>query len=534
MRGLEDDVADGNQTYRVTLDPAMSNDTTYNNRNPGNVTVSNTDNDSVGIAVTPTSGLTTGENLQTATFTVALTSQPTGDVTVPITSANTAEGTVSPAAITFTGANWRSPVTVTIQGVDDPIPVQDGNRPYVVRVGPVTMSGDPNYLNRSGSDVQVTNIDNDSAGITVSPTGGLVTGENLDSATFTVVLNSQPSGDVVIPVTSSDTAEGTVLPASLTFTSSNWSSPRTVTVRGVDDPIPTKDGNKPYVIHVGPITTSADPNYLTKFADVSATNIDNDSAGITVSPVSGLTTGENLDTATFTVVLTSLPSGDVSVPISSSNTSEGTVTPSLLTFTTSNWSSPQVVTIRGVNDPIPIQDGNRPYVISVGPVTMSSDPNYVGATGHQVDVINIDDDSAGISVSVTSTISTSENATTANFTVVLNSQPSGDVTIPISSSNTDEGTVSPSSITFTSSNWSSPQPITVTGVNDPVPVQDGNRPYTVHVGPVVTSGDPNYVGKFVNVAAINVDNDSAGIAVVDVLRFRARARTSTLPRSRSL
>ncbi|HMI87138.1 MAG TPA: Calx-beta domain-containing protein [Polyangiaceae bacterium] len=512
IRGVNDDVADGNQTYRIILDPAMSTDPNYNNRDPEDVTVSNSDNDTAAISVTPITGLITSENLATATFTVVLASQPTDDVTVPILSSNVAEGTVSPSSITFTASNWGSPVTVTVRGVDDPIPVQDGNRPYVVRVGPVTASADPKYIGLSGPDVNVTNIDNDSAGIGVSPTSPLVTGENQATATFTVVLTSQPSDDVVIPITSSDTAEGTVSPSSMTFTASNWSSPQTVTVRGVDDPVPTQDGNRSYVVHVGPVTTSADRNYVGKFANLSATNVDDDSAGITVTPVSGLQTGENGDTATFTVVLRSLPSGDVNVPIASSDTNEGTVTPTLLTFTTSNWSSPKTVTVRGVNDPIPVRDGNHPYVVHIGPVAMSADPNYVGAAGQDVAVVNIDDDSAGISVSATA-ISTNEDGTAANFTLALTSQPSGDVIIPISSSNTQEGTVSPSSVTFTASNWSSPRTVTVTGVDDAVPVRDGNRPYTVHMGPVVMSGDRNYVDKFADVTAINVDNDSAGIAV---------------------
>ena len=44
--------------------------------------MTNTDNDTAGITVTPTSGLTTTEAGGTATFTVVLTAQPTADVTI--------------------------------------------------------------------------------------------------------------------------------------------------------------------------------------------------------------------------------------------------------------------------------------------------------------------------------------------------------------------------------------------------------------------------------------------------------------------
>ena len=52
--------------------------------------------------------------------------------------------------------------------------------------------------------MSVTNTDNDTAGITVTPTSGLTTTEAGGTATFTVVLNSQPTADVTIGVSSSD------------------------------------------------------------------------------------------------------------------------------------------------------------------------------------------------------------------------------------------------------------------------------------------------------------------------------------------
>lgn len=63
----------------------------------------------------------------------------------------------------------------------------------------------------------MTNADDDVAGITVS-TISRPTSEAGASATFSVILNTQPSGDVAVGLTSSDTTEGTVTPANLTFT----------------------------------------------------------------------------------------------------------------------------------------------------------------------------------------------------------------------------------------------------------------------------------------------------------------------------
>ena len=50
-----------------------------------------------------------------------------------------------------------------------------------------------------------------------------------------MVLTTQPTADVTIALSSSDTTEGTVSPASLTFTTANWNVAQTVTVTGVDD-----------------------------------------------------------------------------------------------------------------------------------------------------------------------------------------------------------------------------------------------------------------------------------------------------------
>jgi hypothetical protein len=73
----------------------------------------------------------------------------------------------------------------------------------------------------------VTNADDDAAGITVTPVAGLGTTEAGGTASFTVVLTSEPTADVVIPVASSDTTEGTVSAAKLTFTAADWNVPQT-------------------------------------------------------------------------------------------------------------------------------------------------------------------------------------------------------------------------------------------------------------------------------------------------------------------
>ena len=56
---------------------------------------------------------------------------------------------------------------------------------------------------------------------------------------------------------------------------------------------------------------------------------------------------------------------------------------------------------------------------------------------------------------------------------MLDAQPDSNVVIDVSSDDTDEATVSPSALTFTTGNWNSAQTVTVTGVADNA--VDGNQ-----------------------------------------------------------
>ena len=178
-----------------------------------------------------------------------MTTEPTFDVTIGLSSSNTGEGTVGAASLTFTSVSWSVSQTVTLTGVNDFL--IDGDVVYTVVT--TATSGDGNYGSIDPGDVSVTNQDDDAAGVTVNPTSGLSTSEAGGTAQFTVVLTREPTAEVVIGLTSSNTAEGTVLPASVTFTSLTWSTVQTVTVTGVNDLV--ADGDILYTIATGDATS---------------------------------------------------------------------------------------------------------------------------------------------------------------------------------------------------------------------------------------------------------------------------------------
>ncbi|MCB1171910.1 MAG: DUF1554 domain-containing protein [Leptospiraceae bacterium] len=450
-------------------------------------------------------GLLVSESGSTSSLTLALSSAPGADVVIRPGSSDDTEGTVSPASLVFTAANWANPQTITVTGVDDTI--TDGNQFFSILLGNAE-SVDTGYNGRNAGTIPVLNVDNENSGVTMYPTSGLVTSETGTTDTFLVMLNTQPTSNVVLSVNSSSATEGSPAPASLTFTSANWFVPQTVTMTGVDDNI--ADGTQSYSASLT-ITSGAAPyNPAAVPGSVSISNSDNDTPGISVTNTTGLTTTEGGGTAFFTVVLNSQPTANVTLNLSSSDLTEGSV-PAAITFTAANWNVPQNVTVTGVDDFE--DDRNQNYQVQVASVT-SADANYNGLSLSSISLSNIDDDTYGITVTPSATpVITTESAGTGTFTVVLNSKPTASVVIGLSSDNTLEGTVSPASLTFTTANWNVAQTVTITGVDDAIPVADGAIDYTI-ITAAATSTDSDYSGlNPADVSARNANNDTVAFVV---------------------
>ncbi|MBI5508173.1 MAG: Ig-like domain-containing protein [Deltaproteobacteria bacterium] len=328
----------------------------------------------------------TSETGGTATFVVSLATQPTATTTVNLDSNDHAEGVVNKTSLVFTAATWSTPQLVTVTGVDDF--VDDGDQAYAI-VFAATASADPAYSGLTPATLDLFNVDNDVVGINVSAAVGSTT-EAGGTATFTIVLATQPSADVTVFFDSDTPSEGTVSSTSLTFTTSDWASVRTVTMTGVNDSI--DDGNQTYNIVFTP-TASADSAYDTLTpAGVLVTNVDNDTAGYVVFPT-GVSTSENGATAIFTIKLLSEPTADVVVSFDSNDLGEGTVSATSLTFTALNWSSTQSVTVTGVNDTA--QDGNQTYAIAFA-LTASSDALYAAIKPADIGATNLEVGSNGV------------------------------------------------------------------------------------------------------------------------------------------
>ncbi len=145
-----------------------------------------------------------------------------------------------------------------------------------------------------------------------------------------------------------------------------------------------------YLVNAIRITVDTDHN-LSTWEEIDAVQLRGvpakDGILVTVTPTSGLVTSEAGGTATFTVVLQKAATADVTIGLSSSDETEGTVSPSSLTFHTDDWNVPQLVTVTGVSDLM--TDGNVPYTIVTAPA-VSTDLNFNGVDAADVSVTNLD------------------------------------------------------------------------------------------------------------------------------------------------
>jgi Domain of unknown function (DUF4347)/Concanavalin A-like lectin/glucanases superfamily len=161
--------------------------------------------------------------------------------------------------------------------------------------------------------------------------------------------------------------------------------------------------------------------------------------GIIVTPASGLVTTEAGGTAQFSVVLNDAPTANVNIPVSSSDTTEGTVSTTLLTFTTANWNVAQTVTVTGVNDAL--TDGLQAYTAVLGAAT-STDANYSGRDAADVQLANSDDDITYNQISVDTAADTADGDTSSLLSLAANRGADGLISLReaiIAANNTANG-----------------------------------------------------------------------------------------------
>nr|WP_199248964.1 Calx-beta domain-containing protein [[Phormidium] sp. ETS-05] len=385
-----------------------------------------------------------------------------------------------------------------------------------------TATGTPSVI---GSPATTTITDDDTAGFIINPTSGLTTTEAGGTSSFEVHLTSQPTANVAINLNSSNTAEGTIDKNSLTFTATNWNTPQTVTITGVDDLV--DDGNIAYNI-ITAATTSTDAKYNGINADdVAVSNTDNDIAGVTITQTGGntqLTEGSITDT--YTIALDTLPTGNVQITATADAQTQVSLdgvnfaASQTLTFTPANGMTPRTVTVRAINDNTTenLHSGSITHAI-----TTSADTNYATTMALDGITANITDNDISYSLTGGNTNITEGNSGSQQITYnitragALNETSSVDFNFSGTATNiadyklvsvTGTGvTTTNSTITFAPNATSAT--ITVEVVGEPIDEEDETLEINL-VNPTAT-GTATVIGS--PVTSTIIDDDTAGFTV---------------------
>ncbi|NER36457.1 MAG: hypothetical protein F6J93_21145 [Oscillatoria sp. SIO1A7] len=275
VRATDDRVAEGNHNSTIAH-RATSTDLNYSGIAIASVSVQIADNDNAGVSIIQTEGSTQiAEGGTTDTYSVVLTTAPTAPVTIRF---NTDSQVEAIADLTFTPNNWNVSQTVTVTAREDSI----DESLHSSTISHQSLSLDSNYNEIAIGNVFVAIADNDAAtpgqpnpqqpnpqqpnpqqpnpeqplqspfppslpvvqiveaevpaGVIVTePAGSMELFEGIGTELYKVRLFSQPTEDVAIAITTDGQISTDI--QTLTFTSSNWQIPQTVTVVAADDSV---------------------------------------------------------------------------------------------------------------------------------------------------------------------------------------------------------------------------------------------------------------------------------------------------------
>ena len=470
------------------------------------------------------------DSAHSRSYSVRLKTPPTQDVTVTIASGDTGAVTVGDTdgvmpgtqnTLTFTAMNWSTARTVTLTAAQD----DDGVDESVTVTHAASTASNSEYTGDSASltatvaddETPAVVLDADPATANMVDAGPvmLVEGHATDVAkTYSVRLATEPTQTVTVTLTSGDTGAVPIddtdgdntngVQNTLVFGSTTWDVVQTVTARAADD----DDAADESVVLGAAASTATASEYTGVTASLTAAVDDDETRAMTLSATT-LTVPEN-DSAMYTVQLTAQPvGGNVTVTITGAG-SGITTNPTTLTFTPTNWSAAQNVTVSAASDANGIHE-------SVPLTHTASGADYLSGVA-TVEIVATATDDDGPSLRVSSNTLTVREESSASYRVRLNTQPSANVTVTVSGAtsqvtvDTDtDATGNQSTLTFTTTDWSTYQDVMVSAAAD-----DDATDEMLTLGHTA-SGAAEYTGLHIGarpgVAVTVDDNDTPAIEI---------------------
>ncbi len=479
---VNDAIVEGAETYTITLvsgtgyalGSSVAVDGTLNDNDSAEVTLA-----SGTIAVTEGQSLTVPVTLSAAADTVVngrvtlSDGTPTADFAAAMVNFSIAAGDTGGNAVFLpkTANNGDS--------------MYNAARSYTATV---TLTSPPAGVTVGSDNTDTVTVTDNTApptpGVTLNRSSLTVTEEDTTGVSYTVVLNTAPTGDVTVTVSSAAIGDVTATPSELTFGtdagSGGWDTAQSVKVTAGDDS--DADNDSVTLTHTA---SSSDNNYEgVSINSVMVTVTDNDTAGVRLSETTLTVTEEDTTGDSYTVVLATEPDADVTVTVGGFTGTDVTATPALLTFGTGTggggWATAQTVKVTAGDDANASNES----------VTLTHAAS--GATGYTVglDIADVevsvtDNDTAGVTLSPRAL--TVDEGSMGSYTVVLDTEPSADVTVTPSSNNADV-TFLPATLRFGTGTggggWDTEQSVTVTARLDAD--ADNDSATLTHV---ITGGD---------------------------------------------
>ena len=478
-----------------------STDTGYQGISGGDVEVTVADDEKSPITVSFGASTYTIAEGRSEVVTVRLSPEPDRMVTIPFDrrhegGATSADYTGVPDSVVFNSGVTEQTFTVT--AVNDTVNDDDEYIDLVFGMLPTGVTaGSP-----SETSIKITDDDFPDAVTVRFEKSSYNVAESDDSTTpdvfenqveLTVTLSADPDRTVRIPLIPTNhgarDVDYSIVPTVLTFNDGDTEMTSTFTAAhdGDDDDdesVAIGFGNLPTGVIRGDGTT-------VNIADDDDPRVRVSFAGATYSVPEG-------GSVEVTVTLSADPERTVDIPLTAAGRggledAEYSVVPENVTFS-AGGSLEQTVTVTTTDDRI--NDDGESLRLTFGTL-----PGRVTSTSPSAATVSInDDDVAGVTLSETS-LGIAEGGS-GDYTVVLTSEPTADVTIEFNAPSGSDLRVSPASHTFTNADWETLQTVTVSAVHD-----DGFSNDTGTITHRVRSSDSDYNNRSVGSVAVTVDDD---------------------------
>ncbi|MFN9720151.1 MAG: peptidoglycan DD-metalloendopeptidase family protein, partial [Planctomycetota bacterium] len=381
VRAVQDFSSDGSQRVALTA--------SANGFSPGRNEIVIENSDVGEILVTQSGGSTSISETGTIDqISVSLSIQPLTNVVVRLFGTDNGEAVPVTSSLTFTPANWATPQTVDIRGIDDSL--IDGTQQTSIRIHVEDGLSDRRYQDTLDVVITASTSDDDLAGFEILQSGGSsVTREQTVSDTILVRLQAQPRSNVVIAVTNPNPGELTVDQSTLSFTPSLWNAWKTIRLAAVDDGV--VDGDQTTQLTLFVVDSDSDHDFDTvSNQQINVVSQDNRPDFQVFESGEQTSVHEDNPADSIQITLTMPPSSPVIVLLQPAIGAELSLDQTRLTFNADNWSIPQAVVITALDDLI--EEPAEVHELRIHVDVVNSDAGFAASVPRNVSVTVIDDE----------------------------------------------------------------------------------------------------------------------------------------------